>query len=200
MCMCYKGIVKHSRGVTFLAGEVAVVGASPAVLAGVVASGVASPGWLHWGDVPGRPHWGCHRRCDIPADAAVASLVDAGVAAGVASLADLARAVTVDVAAPAYAGVASLAAAGVASLADFAGSVDEITLQQECIVRDCSVVDGSVSGDSQMGCDDCVSAEIWCQGRLGVCDESGWQCVAYMSCDPDCVDQPVPKDDDGNLF
>ena len=50
----------------------------------------------------------------------------------------------------------------------------EITLQQEYVVRDCSVVDGSAGGDSQIGCGDCVSAETWCQGRPEICDDSSW--------------------------
>ena len=120
--------------------------------------------------------------------------------------ADLARAVTVDVAAPADAGVVSLGTAGVVSLTDFAGSVagvmrnlpvpvcagtGEIMLQQEYVVRDCSVVDGSVSGDSQMGCGDCLSAETWCQGRRKICDDSSWQYVGQVGSDPDFLCGPV---------
>ena len=69
----------------------------------------------------------------------------------------------------------------------------EMMLQWEYVVRDGSVVDGSVSSDSQMGCGDCVSAETWCQGRPEICDNSSWQYVGYVGCDPDCVDQPVPN-------
>ena len=73
--------------------------------------------------------------------------------------------VTVDVAAPADAGVASLTDAGVGSLTD-AGVASLSDAVQEPVrrcngsmfVRYSSVVDGSVSCDRQMGCGDCVSA------------------------------------------
>ena len=191
--------------------------ASPVDLVGVVTVGVAS---LADGGAASLADAGVASPADLAGivTVGVASLAYGGAAsladAGAASPADLARAVTVDAAAPAVAGVASLADAGVASLAA-AGCVDgvmrklpvpicartgEITLQQEYVVRDCLAVDGSVSGDCQMGCGDCVSATTWCQGTLGVCDKSGWQCVAYVSYDPDCGDHPVTKDDDGNPF
>ena len=61
-----------------------------------------------------------------------------------------------------------------------------------------SVVDGSVSGDSQMGCDDCVLAETCQQGSEFATSRVG--SVLPIACDPDCVDQSVPKDNDGNPF
>ena len=81
-------------------------------VAGGVTVGVTSCWGCHRRcDIPGRPCWGCHRRRDSLADA------------GVASLADLAGGVTIGVASPAVAAVASLADAGVASLVDLAGGV-----------------------------------------------------------------------------
>ena len=83
------------------------------------------------------------------ADAGVASLADAGVAsltdAGVASLADLADSV----------------AAGVTNLAvPIRVRTEEVTLLQECVVRDPSVFDGSVYCDGEMDCSDCALPEI----------------------------------------
>ena len=112
----------------------------------------------------------------------MASLVDTGVA----SPADLAGGVIVGVASLADAGVVPLANAGVAFLTDagvtslhnIAGSVaggvtdlavlvcvgtEEMTLLQECVVRDRSVFDGLVYCDSEMDCSDCVLPNAWCQ-------------------------------------
>ena len=132
-------------GVASLAdlAEVVTVGVTPSAVAGVAS--LADAGVVSL------------------ADAGVVALVDlaGGVTVGVASLADAGVVSLADagVASMADAGVASLADAGVASLADLAGSVaggvtnlavpvrvrtEEVTLLQECVVRDPSVFDGSV--------------------------------------------------------
>ena len=183
--LCVPG-ADGADGCAVFAGEAAVGVASPAVLAGVVAVGVASPA------VTGAASL---------ADAWVASLADAGVAplanAGVAPLAD--------------AGVASLADAGVASLADQAGSVaggvtnlvvpvcertEEMTFLQKCVVRDCSVFDGSVYCDSEMDCGDCASPDAWCQEMPEIRDNSVCQYVNCVGSDPDFVDRTVPEGGD----
>ena len=118
----------------------------------------------------------------------MASLANAGVAsladAGVASLSD--------------AGVAPLAVAGVTSLADLVSSVaggvtdlaepvcvgsEEMSLPQECVVRDRSVFGGSVYGDSEVDCGDCVLPNVWCQGMPSIRDDSVCEYINYMGCD-----------------
>ena len=48
--------------------------------------------------------------------------------------------------------------------------------------------------DSEMSCDDCVSAGIWCQEMPQIRNDSGCQYVIYMSCVPVCMDYDVPAD------
>ena len=195
-----------------LAGDVAVGKASPAVAGAVSLVDLAEVVTI--GVTPS-------------AIAGVASLADAGVAsladAGVVALADLAVGFTIGVASLADAGVASLADAGVASLADagvaflvdLAGSVagevtnlavlvcvrtEEMTLLQECVVRDPSVFDGSVYCDSEMDCSDCASPDAWCRKMPEIRDDLVCQYVNYVGCDPDCVDRTVPEGGDDCPF
>ena len=143
--------------------------AFPADIAGVVTVGVASladAGMVTVG------------MTDLT-DARAASLADAGMALQ----ADIAGVVTIGVASLADAGlvtvgVTDLADARAATLADPAGHVgggmtdlgvqarvriEEMPLLPDCAVRDCDVIDDPEYIDSQMSCDDCVSAGIWCQ-------------------------------------
>ena len=157
----------------------------------------------------------------FPADPAgivtvcVASLADDGmVTVGVtdladaraASLADAGMALQVDFAGVITVGVAPLADAGAASLADPAGNVasgvmvltvpapvETVELLQGCVARDCDVDDPGYS-DSEMSCDDCVSASIWCQEMPQIRNNSGCQYVCYMSCVPVGMDYDVPAD------
>ena len=205
-----------------IAGEVVVLEASPAVagaasladLAGVVTVGVAS-----------LANAGAASLADAgvasPADLAgvvtvgVASLTDAVAAsladAGVASPADFAWVVTVRVASLADAGAASLADAGVTLLAGLASGMmnmtvpvcertEEVILVQKCPVRDCFVMHGSVTGDGGMDGDNCASPDGWYREMPDVCDDSIWQCVGYVGCDPDFVDRAVPEGGDEYPF
>ena len=77
---------------------------------------------------------------------------------------------------------------------------DKLPLLQGCVVRDDLVIDDPEYSDGEMTGGAYVSAETWCQGRPEIGDDSSWQCVVYVGCDPDCVYQLVPKDNDGNPF
>ena len=102
--------------------------------------------------------------------------------------------------------VASLADAGVASQADISDSIagrvmdltvqvrvrtEEMIFQQEGVVRNRSVSNGSVYGDSEMDCGDCASPIAWCQEMPEICDNSNCQYINFVGCDPHCVDRTV---------
>ena len=102
-----------------------------------------------------------------------------------------------------------------ASLADLAGSVaigtmnftvlvcartEEVTLVRKCPGRDCLVMHGSVIGDGDLDGSGCASPDEWCRGMSEICDDSIWQCVGYVGCDPDCVDRAVPEGGDEYPF
>ena len=151
------------------------------------------------------------------ADARAASLAAAGilfpadhagvVTVGVAPLADAGMALPADLAGVVTMGVAPLTDAGVASLADpdgndTGGVIDltvpapvetvELPLPQGCVVRNCDVIDDQEYGDSEMSCDACVSAGIWCQEMPQIRNDSGCQYVSYVSCVPVFMDYDVP--------
>ena len=48
--------------------------------------------------------------------------------------------------------------------------------------------------DSEMSCDNCVSAGAWCQEMPQIRNDSGCQYVGYMSCVPVSMDYDVPTD------
>ena len=59
---------------------------------------------------------------------------------------------------------------------------------------------GSVTGDGDLDGGGCASPDQWCRGKPQICDDSIWQCVGYVGCDPDCVDQAVPEGSDEYPF
>ena len=61
-------------------------------------------------------------------------------------------------------------------------------------------MNGSVASDGGVDCDECVAPDGWCRDMPEVSDDSSWQHIGYVGCDPDCVDRTAPEGGDGYPF
>ena len=77
---------------------------------------------------------------------------------------------------------------------------EEMSLPQECFVRDLLVFGGLVYGDSKVDCGDCALPNVWRWGMQAIRDDSFCEYINYVGCGPDCVGRTVPEGDDDYPF